>query len=254
VGAGGLALLSSDGTSWATENTGTTNDLYAATFGATYYVAVGAGGTIVYSTDGVSWTPSPVLTTATLRGVSYGLVPSADGLTVTNAFIAVGDGGVLLTSPNGIEWSVQPPIASVTLNAAVNGGRFVVVGAGGHHPHQPERPRLADARLEHHERPLLGRPDTLRLYGGRRRGDQHLHVLAFGHTALPPSPGKSSTRAFITSLRRDYLVVAVAGNHLSDEKGGDEGQWLRIGHRGPLEDFPKGWRELPVSVSNVPTI
>ena len=73
----------------------------------------------------------PVATSNALRGVSFGLLASADGLTTTNVFVAVGDNGTVLRSEDGVAWTVITPFTSANLLAVTNGGRFVAVGAGG---------------------------------------------------------------------------------------------------------------------------
>ena len=54
VGNSGTILTSSDGTSWTSPTSGTSNDLKGVTYANSTFVAVGKSGTILTSTDGTS--------------------------------------------------------------------------------------------------------------------------------------------------------------------------------------------------------
>ena len=56
VGRGGLILTSSDGTTWTSRTTYTSNDLNDVTYGNSKFVVVGDSGTSVTSSDGITWT------------------------------------------------------------------------------------------------------------------------------------------------------------------------------------------------------
>ena len=72
VGSSGTILTSSDGTTWISRTSGTTNTLYGVTYGNSTFVAVGDGGTILTSSDnGTTWTSRISGTSDTLRGVTY---------------------------------------------------------------------------------------------------------------------------------------------------------------------------------------
>tara|TARA_B100000959_G_scaffold194871_1_gene203820 strand:+ start:366 stop:632 length:267 start_codon:yes stop_codon:yes gene_type:complete len=50
---------------------GTSNVLWQATYGNSIFVVVGDGGTILTSSDGITWTSITSGTTNTLRGITY---------------------------------------------------------------------------------------------------------------------------------------------------------------------------------------
>jgi len=56
VGNSGTILTSSDGTTWTSRTSGTTNNLYGVTYGNGTFVTVGDNGVILTSSDGISWT------------------------------------------------------------------------------------------------------------------------------------------------------------------------------------------------------
>ena len=72
VGAGGTILTSSDGISWTSRTSGTSQPLTGISYGGSTFVAVGASGTILTSSDGTSWTSRTSGTSQALSGVSYG--------------------------------------------------------------------------------------------------------------------------------------------------------------------------------------
>lgn len=132
VGAGGTVALSTNGnTTWTTPSLNVTTDLYAVANGNLRFVAVGAGGTIITSSDGGGWTQATSNTTNDLRGVTHGLVASADGTTSTSLYVAVGANGTVVTSPDAATWTVVPAFTNRTLRSVTYGGRFVAVGEGG---------------------------------------------------------------------------------------------------------------------------
>jgi hypothetical protein len=136
VGAGGNILYSANyAESWATETSGTTNDLYALYGSGNFFMAAGQNGTILSSSGGVTWSAAlSTGTTNTLRGITYG----------NGVYLAVGDAGTLLatTSASGT-WTANSTIpASVNLNSVAYGyvvsattgqatPTFVAVGSGG---------------------------------------------------------------------------------------------------------------------------
>ena len=56
VGESGTVLTSSDGTSWTSRTSGTTNDLNGVPYGNSTFLTVDFSGTILISSDGTSWT------------------------------------------------------------------------------------------------------------------------------------------------------------------------------------------------------
>ena len=96
VGASGTLLTSSDGTTWTSRTSGTTNNLRAVAYdGSSTLVAVGFSGTILTSSDGTTWTSRTSGTSKDINNVHYG----------NSSFVAVGDNGTLLSSTDGITWS-----------------------------------------------------------------------------------------------------------------------------------------------------
>ena len=72
VGDLGTILTSSDGISWTSRTSGTTQSLYDVSYGGSTFVAVGYSGTILTSSDGTTWTSRTSGTSQALWGVSYG--------------------------------------------------------------------------------------------------------------------------------------------------------------------------------------
>ena len=139
VGAGGAALISTDGS--ATWAVGQPFDAGRATLRGivavgTTFVAVGDGGTIRSTADAVTWNDLVSNTTANLNAIGFG----------TGRYVAVGDGGVLVDSINdGVTWTPKTIEGAGSLRAIAygnsnnnvdNGGvfpinTFVAVGDGG---------------------------------------------------------------------------------------------------------------------------
>ena len=71
VGSSGTILTSSDGISWTSRTSGTSNGLYGVTYGNSTFVAVGQTGTILTSSDGTSWTSRTSGISTGLYGVTY---------------------------------------------------------------------------------------------------------------------------------------------------------------------------------------
>jgi hypothetical protein len=97
VGAGGTIATSGDGARWTAEESPTSADLTAVTFGHETLVAVGSGGTIVSSLDGVGWTVR-----------NSGGTDLTDVIFTGEHFLAVGGdwatGAAALVSPDGVSW------------------------------------------------------------------------------------------------------------------------------------------------------
>jgi hypothetical protein len=88
VGYGGAVVLSNDGKSWQSQNSGTTSDLYAVAWSGSELVAVGKGGVTLTSPDGITWTQENSGTTNDINAVMWS----------GNNFVAVGYQGMVLTS------------------------------------------------------------------------------------------------------------------------------------------------------------
>ena len=125
VGDSGRIFTSSDGTTWAIKNSGTTKNLHSVSYGNNQFVAVGDSGTILSSSDGTTWTIKNSGITNQLRSVTYG----------NNQFVAVGKSVKILTSPDGTVWTIKNSGLTDgdyfynTLNSVTYGnGKYVAVG------------------------------------------------------------------------------------------------------------------------------
>ena len=122
VGDSSTILASTDGITWTTRTSGTTNALHGVTNGNNTFVVVGECGTVLTSQDGMTWIRRTSNTTSSLNGVTYG----------NDIFVAVGDGGTVLTSPNGITWiSPTSNTTSSLCEVAYGNNTFVSVGWNG---------------------------------------------------------------------------------------------------------------------------
>ena len=101
----GSILTSSNGTTWTSRTSGTSNTLYGVSYANSTFLAVGGTGTILTSSDGTTWTSKTSGSTSTLRGLTYG----------NNTFVTVGSSGSLPTinktfltsSDNGTSWTLR---------------------------------------------------------------------------------------------------------------------------------------------------
>ena len=124
VGASGTLLTSSDGTTWTSRTSGTTNDLRSVAYdGSSTIVAVGFSGTILTSSDGITWTSRTSGTSNDINNVTY-----------KDAFVAVGDNGTLLVSTDGITWTDQTSGCGMTedmWDVHLTGSIGVIIGDNG---------------------------------------------------------------------------------------------------------------------------
>jgi len=112
VGESGTILTSSDGTTWTSRTSGTTNHLYGVTYANSTFVTVGDNATILTSSDGTTWTNTSTnkrtlryfskAETNNLYGVTYG-----DGL-----FVVVGGDATIFTSSDGTTWTERDGLRS----------------------------------------------------------------------------------------------------------------------------------------------
>jgi len=122
VGGSGNILTSSDGATWTSTISGTTNNLIDIAYGGSTFVAVGANGTVIYSTDGIVWKPSGAVSYTNINAIVY----------ANSQFVAVTLLGGIYTSPNGVTWTAQSSGVSVSLNGIAYGNsKYVAVGHNG---------------------------------------------------------------------------------------------------------------------------
>ena len=121
VGWAQTILTSSDGTTWTLQTVGVSN-LYDIIYDNSIFVTVGATGTIQTSSDGSTWTSRTSGTTNGLQGIAYG----------NSVFVTVGEAGTILTSSDGTTWISRTSGVSVNLRAIsyVN-NLFIAVGDSG---------------------------------------------------------------------------------------------------------------------------
>lgn len=123
LGTSGVLLTSSDGTTWASGNTGITTQIDRLIYSEEkeLFVGVGTSGTVITSTDGLNWV-SRKIGTYELFSVAYS--------TLTNYFVAVGDRGIY-TSPDGFSWQKISTVTSRGVSSSLVLGAFVAVGNSG---------------------------------------------------------------------------------------------------------------------------
>jgi hypothetical protein len=128
VGANGVALVSSNQTTWELRSTGTTETLYgiANNPAGVGYVVVGNAGTVLLSLDGAVWTAQASGVTERLTSVTY------DGA----SYIAVGYLGTVVTSVNAVNWVIRTSgttenLQGIATGNVANTAVTVTVGANG---------------------------------------------------------------------------------------------------------------------------
>ena len=95
VGEAGIILTSSDGNSWTSRTSGTSQGLKSVSYRDNTFVAVGSSGTILTSSDGTSWTSITSGTSNNLSDISYG----------GGTFVAVSNLGTTHSSSDGNSWT-----------------------------------------------------------------------------------------------------------------------------------------------------
>jgi len=139
VGAGGSITTTTDGgATWKLASSGTTQDLFAITYGSSgginVFVAVGAQGTMLISADGLAWSAGNIAAAngADLKGIAFTPTTFLSGLlTSLPTWIAVGSGGTIISSNDASTWTLRASGSSNTLNAVNYNTRFVAVGDAG---------------------------------------------------------------------------------------------------------------------------
>ena len=106
VGENGTILTSSDGTTWTSRTSGTSNNLVGVTYANSTFVVMGASGTILTSSDGTTWTSRTSGTNDALYRGTY----------ANSTFVVVGDNGTILTSSDGTSWTSRTSGTTETLN------------------------------------------------------------------------------------------------------------------------------------------
>ena len=123
VGKNGTIVRSTNGTSWGTVTSGTSDELQGAAYGAGRYIVTGANGRILTSTDaGVTWTQASSGVSAYLGDLVY----------LNSTFLISSDLGLLLKSTDGTTWTSSTVAGGNQLQGIAYGaGRYVAVAAGG---------------------------------------------------------------------------------------------------------------------------
>ncbi len=130
MGRHGNILTSSDGTTWTSRTSGTTNVLYGVTYANSTFVAVGYWGTILTSSDGITWTSRTFGIYNHFKGVVYG---NSTFVAVSSQVIGQNSYGTILTSSdNGTSWTTRTSGTSNGLYGVTYGkNTFVAVGRSG---------------------------------------------------------------------------------------------------------------------------
>jgi hypothetical protein len=111
VGDNGTILTSSDGTTWTSKTSGTTNELWGVTYGNGIFVVVGPDGYIYTTSDGNSLTTRTSGISNDMWGITYG----------NSTFVTGGYGGEILTSSdNGTTWTSRTSGTTNELHGITN--------------------------------------------------------------------------------------------------------------------------------------
>jgi len=121
VGYNGLIATSSNASTWSTETSGISDNLYGVNWSGSQYVAVGASGTIVSSPDGAVWTTQNSTVTSSLYDVTW----------TGTEYVAVGMTGRILTSTDGAAWNADQHTFTAYKSVAWSGADLVIVGNDG---------------------------------------------------------------------------------------------------------------------------
>lgn len=121
-------IKSSNASSWTTVSTTAPNgnQLLAATFGSSKFVAVGDAETVVTSPDGSTWTAQSESEVGDLQGIVW-----SGSQFVVVGFDSSATGSVILTSPDGVTWTSRAVSANNRSLNAVTFGRSEYVAVGG---------------------------------------------------------------------------------------------------------------------------
>ncbi len=123
---GPFSYASASAATWtAVASSPTTQDLTAAIYAASQFVAVGAAGTVITSTDASTWT---LKNNVAANGTPVDL----NGIAYISRYVAVGKGGAIVTSTDLTTWT--PATSGTTqdlLGVAVLNGNYFAFGAAG---------------------------------------------------------------------------------------------------------------------------
>lgn len=120
VGDSGIILTSTDGVTWVSQTSGTTEALDDINWNGSQYLAVGEQGTILTSSDGVTWVSQISGTTQDLFGINWN----------GSQYVVVGLFESVLTSPDGVTWTKRASGTDTVVLTSVtwNGSQYVAVG------------------------------------------------------------------------------------------------------------------------------
>ena len=123
---GPYAYASSGAATWAAiAASPTTQDLTAAIYANSQFVAVGAAGTVITSTDANTWT---LKNSVALNGTPVDL----NGIAYVSRYVAVGKGGTIMTSSDLITWTqATSGTTQDLLGVAALNSTYVAFGANG---------------------------------------------------------------------------------------------------------------------------
>ncbi len=130
-GSGGVLLTSSDGVTWTSVPSGTTDLLWGGTAVGSTLLLSGQESTVLASADGASWRTLPAYPLAT--GSAIAPRPLIWQLAAAGPrIVGVGDFGAILVGSLGTGLrGVPSPTSEILRGVAYGGGRWVAVGSGG---------------------------------------------------------------------------------------------------------------------------
>ena len=128
VNSAGGVYTSSDGLTWTSQTSGTSNSLYSIIYASSLsiWIAVGSSGTIITSPTGVTWTTRTSGVSAVLYRVFFNFA--------TLSLVVVGAGSTVRISSNGTSWSAATWTGTADLYGAtyaVNTNTWIAVGSVG---------------------------------------------------------------------------------------------------------------------------
>jgi hypothetical protein len=126
VGDNQAIVTSSDGISWAVQTfTPSFTNFDSVTFGNSLFVLSGSGGGIATSPDGIVWTERTTPVSSILQAVTFA---STNFGVSSDAYVACGNNGNIITSLDAINWTLQASGTTENLRAASANNGFYYVG------------------------------------------------------------------------------------------------------------------------------